>query len=301
MVTATPWANSPWRYLSGTRARSADRCGLCCKRDVSVVRSDEMICILGAFAAARTNDPGCTPRVVIYGLCGGITKGLARGPSIRRGQVPARRHTRRNRRHRGLLPGHWETARLQRLLRAVRRNLGCGRHRMAGPGRVDQERSADPVRGRRPPAGDRADARAPGPRRLGFRTGSHRSRPSPTRPAESLPTSGSRSAAATEPSHHGQHAGHRATTGNGEAAGPIATASTTSVSPACPTHPRGGSGLMRCLQSSTPFTGRGRARRLMNQVLRGGADRRDRRDGGAGRGARAGRLRLEGRAGRGLG
>jgi transposase len=36
-------------------------------------------------------------------------------------------------------------------------------------------------------------------------------------------------------------------------------------------------------------------------VLRGGADRRDRRDGGAGRGARAGRLQLEGRAGRGLG
>ena len=43
-----------------------------------------------------------------------------------------------------------------------------------------------------------------------------RSRPSPTRPAESPPGSGSRSAAATEPSHHGQHAGHRATTGNGE-------------------------------------------------------------------------------------
>ena len=36
-------------------------------------------------------------------------------------------------------------------------------------------------------------------------------------------------------------------------------------------------------------------------VLRGGADRRDRRDGGAGRGARAGRLQLEGRVGRGLG
>ena len=132
-----------------------------------------MFCILGAFAATRTNDPGCTPRVVIYGLCGSIAKGLARGPSIRRGQVPARRHTRGNRRHRGLLPGHRETARLQRLLRAVGRNLGCGRHRMAGPGRADQGRSADPVRGRRPPPGDRADARAPGPRRVGFRTGPH--------------------------------------------------------------------------------------------------------------------------------
>lgn len=59
-----------------------DGCGLYCKRDVSVVHSDEMICILRAFAATRTNDPGCTPRAVMYGLCGSITKGLARGPSI---------------------------------------------------------------------------------------------------------------------------------------------------------------------------------------------------------------------------
>src|ERR1035441_4182628 len=44
---------------------------------------------------------------------------------------------------------------------------------MAGPGRVDQERSGDPVRGWRPPTSDRADARAPGPRRLRFRTGPH--------------------------------------------------------------------------------------------------------------------------------
>lgn len=38
-------------------ARSADRCALYCKRDVSVVHSDEMTCILRAFAAIRTNYP----------------------------------------------------------------------------------------------------------------------------------------------------------------------------------------------------------------------------------------------------
>ncbi len=62
--------------------------------------------------------------------------------------------------------------------------------------------------------------------------------------------------------------------------------------------PRWGAGRME-----DTFNLRGRPAQALGviAVLRGGADRRDRRDGGAGRGAPAGRLQLEGRAGRGLG
>ncbi len=55
-------------------AITVDRCGHCSKRDLNVVHSDEMICILIASAAKRTNDSGCRPSFGEYSTYGGVTK-----------------------------------------------------------------------------------------------------------------------------------------------------------------------------------------------------------------------------------